>query len=395
MSSLGYNLRNQLEEVRAEIWWTGFLTILSIVASYLALRYTALPEQHFNIEKFAEIDFTKYVSPEPPMPKPKPLPREKSTVEAEPAPAAPSQEADANLVLFEALKQPVVAAPPTSPLHDATMKENVRFEAGKIDLAQQRIEIVGSAIGQNILKSTTAPPLQTKPALPKAIQLPHVRVTAGDQLEENLPPILHRSASLRGGAAPGKILQPAMPISRAVGGTGTGPAGTTRSPITEQATRVDEQGHEKTAQKIEVKNFANVDLKKIFKVLFLKLAEWLKQSQKELSPAVKHFMNYKQGDLTTVVLIDAHDQVYEWFIRCNEASEEVGILMAEMGENGEAIYLRDVGFKQQSHYLGIGQVGRNENGEVFTVSMREETPSREQTTRFYNIFLSWWKANNP
>jgi len=394
MSTLRYNLRNQLEEIRAEVWWTGLLTIFFVTASYFALRYTALPAVHFNTEQFSEIDFAKYLAPEPPMTRPKPAPREKTSAQAEPAPTAPIQAADVNLTLIDALSQPLVIAPPTSPLQDNKTIESIRFEAGKIDLAQPRIEIVGNVSGHNVLQSTAAPPLRTKPALPKAIQLPQVRVTTGEQLTENLPPILHRSTGLKGGGVPGRILQPAMAISPTSGGAAKNLAGSRPMPA-EQPTRLNEQTQEKIAQKIEVKKFANVDLKKIFKVLFIKLADWLKQSQKELSPAVKHFMSYKPGDLTTVVLIDTHDQVYELFIRCNEQSEEVGILMAQTGENGEAIYLRDVGFKQQSHYLGIGQVGRNEYGEVFTVSMREETPSREQTTRFYNIFLSWWKTNNP
>jgi len=386
MSSLRYNLRNQFEEIRAEVWWTGLLTIFFVTASYFALRYTALPTVHFNTEQFSEIDFAKYLAPEPPMTRPKPAPREKTSAEAEPAPTAPIQSADVNLTLIDALTQPLVIAPPTSPLQDSKTIESIRFEAGKIDLAQPRIEIVGNVSGHNVLQSTAAPPVQAKPALPKAIQLPQVRVTRGDQLAENLPPIQHHPTGLKGGGAPSKMWQPAMAISPKSGGLAKSVAA--GRPLTpDQPTRLNEDTQEKAAQKIEVKNFANVDLKKIFKVLFIKLADWLKQSQKELSPAVKHFMSYKPGDLTTVELIDTHDQVYELFIRCNEQSEEVGILMAQTGENGEAIYLRDVGFKQQSHYLGIGQVGRNEYGEVFTVSMREETPAASRPPGFTTFFF--------
>lgn len=394
MSSLVYNLRNQFEEIGAEKLLTALLTILFSIACYFVLRYTNLPDLRFNTEQFAEIDFTKYIAPEPPRPRPKPLPKEKTAAPADLAPTAPSEAAEPTLNIVEALKQSIVIAPPTSPLQDVKTQENIRLEVGKIDLAQRHIEIVGNLSRPNVLQSTTVPPVQTKPALPNAIQLPHVRVTTGEQLLENLPPIQHRQTGVHGGGVPGRTTQPAMTISPAAGSSGSGMAGN-RSQIADPPARLQEQPQEKTAQKIEVKNFANVDLKKIFKVLFIKLTEWLKQSHKELSPAVKHFMSYKPGDLTTVVLIDTRDHVYELFIRCNELSEEVGILMAETGENGEAIYLRDVGFKQQSHYLGIGQVGRNEYGEVFTVSMREEMPSREQTARFYNIFLSWWKTNNP
>jgi len=395
MSSLVYNLRNHFEEVGAEKWWTGVFTILFVFASYLAMRYTAIPQPRFKTERFAEIDFTKFIAPEPPLPKPRQITKEKiaaTTAQPEPAPSAPQQAPEPELNVFESLSKPVVVTPPTASVHDQLTPDNLSFANGKVALPLSNIDIAGKVAGPHAAST----PLRTKPALPNSIQLPEVNVTSGNLPGGNLPAIQHLPPGLKNtGSANGNVHQPKMAIAPSarsrLSGNGASPA----LVAADVPKRPAEQTVEKNVQKIEVKNFANLDLKKIFKVLLIKLVEWLKQNHKELSPAVKHFMSYKPGDLTTEVTIEAEHQVYELFIRCNMSSEEVGILMAGAGENGEAIYLRDVGFKQQSHYLGLGLVGRNENDEVFTISMREETPTKEQTARFYNIFLSWWKANNP
>jgi hypothetical protein len=396
MSSLVYNsIRNHLLQVEAEKWWTAILTGLFVFAGFLTLRFTTLPEPRFKTEAFAEIDFTKFIAPDRPLPKPKPLPsKAEKESNPEPQPTAPMLASQPELNVFEVLENPLVITPPP-PESEPLSPENLSFARGKIDLARRTLDVIGNMEGPNVLQSAAVTPLQSRSALPNAIRLPEVRVATGWQLTDEMPATPHRPNHLPPNGVAGGTPQPKINISRGAlrSNREAGPAhrpAITERPVVETVN----QDNEKIAQKIDVKNFSN-DLKKILNALFVKLKDWLKQRHKDLSPAVKHFMHYKPGDLTTSVLIDADGQVYELFIRCNEVSEEVAILMAEAGENGEAIYLRDVGFKQQSHYLGIGTIGRSAEGNVFTISMREETPTKEQTMRFYNIFLSWWDANNP
>jgi len=159
-------------------------------------------------------------------------------------------------------------------------------------------------------------------------------------------------------------------------------------------------GKEKTkdnVQSVKPKNVGEAEMKEALNKMFLALLSWLEKNQSSLSPALQVFMEYKPGDLASKVQVETGGVLYDLFIKCNESSQELGILLVTVGgERADAIYLRNVGFTNESHYLSKGYAVREEDsGQVLSVGMVEEAPTREETSRFYGIFLAWWDKNKP
>jgi hypothetical protein len=138
------------------------------------------------------------------------------------------------------------------------------------------------------------------------------------------------------------------------------------------------------------KDWKSRDLKKLFHELY----EWMQENPYDFPPALKHYMRYKNGDVTARVKIATREDNYELFMLCNEASEDFGLLLVAAGDSTQAICLRDTGFRKQSFYLSKGIASRNESAAVGSVSMLEERPTLPETSKFYNIFLSWWDMTN-
>ncbi len=143
-------------------------------------------------------------------------------------------------------------------------------------------------------------------------------------------------------------------------------------------------------KKVEVKDkdLETVDLNKVF----TELMEWMKSNQTEFEPILKRYLRYQPGSLTTNIRITVDAMSYDLFILCNEHSQDIGILLVEAG-SGNAIMLRDTGFRKKSFYLSKGRTSRDEEGMMASLTMLENSPSREETKKFYDIFLSWWENN--
>lgn len=101
-------------------------------------------------------------------------------------------------------------------------------------------------------------------------------------------------------------------------------------------------------------------------------------------------MGYKLGDLTTEFWVTLSKESYEFFILCNEASQNIGFLLATAGDSAQAVYWRDVGFRKAGYYLSKGTVGRDMDGKVIALDMLEQNPKQQETSRFFDIFLAWW-----
>jgi hypothetical protein len=120
----------------------------------------------------------------------------------------------------------------------------------------------------------------------------------------------------------------------------------------------------------------------------------MEENRYEFPPALKHYMRFKNGDVTARVAILTLENEYELFMLCNETSEDFGLLLVAAGDSSQAICLRDTGFRKQSFYLSQGVASRNENHDVASVSMLEQRPTLQETSKFYGIFLSWWDKTN-
>ena len=159
----------------------------------------------------------------------------------------------------------------------------------------------------------------------------------------------------------------------------------------ENLSKTDTVGRYTDPKNIALKNSGEIvwksrDLKKLFQAL----VEWMEANPYEFPPVLKHYMRFKNGDITSRVAISTSETEYELFMLCNAASEDFGLLLVAAGDSTQAIGLRDTGFRKQSFYLSKGIASRNENGGVGSISMLEQRPTMLETSRFYNIFLAWW-----
>jgi hypothetical protein len=349
MSSLVYSLRGHFRRVEPEKLWTYILTTIVVLILYWIANQITIDEPRFDVEKFAEIDFTKFIPPKPKAPEPKKKPIEKVATEATPSTTAPLEIPEIDITALKRLAD----AAKTSP------------------------------------KELT--PLQRIASLPQAMRMPEVNVGTIILPPTHAPVIQNNPGGMPVFGAPTTTTVPSLEAVKTSPGRGPSRAGYSTGRI--GPVNGPEPRHNDT-EKLNVKNFSDADLKKIdFQQLFLELLEWLKAHQSEFSPTVKRFLRYKNGDVTAKVFIPTVEASYDLFILCNEYSQDIGLLLVAEGDSTKAICLRDVGFRKQSFSLKMGVAGRNEREEVAYVSMREERPTLQETSRFYNIFLSWWDKN--
>jgi hypothetical protein len=367
MSSLAYSLYSRFRRIEPEKLWTYILTttlVLVIYAIVLQLRFSA---PRFDIEKFAEIDFTKFEPPKPVAPGSANRPKakiENLRVENNAAPAnvAPNELPQIDVRTLEALTQVADQMPK--------------------DLAL----------------------VQRTAALPTAVKMSEVRVGTS-LLPLNAPVVQNRSGGLAVFGAPSNVFNPKLDAPKngyggnlsndgySTGRTATAlnepkPGYSTGRTVPIVADRkAEDTGPEKVVLKgAGEKDWRSRDLKK----LFHELLEWMRKNPHEFPPALRHYMRVRPGDVTSRVAIATNADEYELFLLCNEASEDFGLLLVAAGDSTQAICLRDTGFRKQSFYLSKGVASRNESAAVGSVSMLEQRPTLQETSRFYNIFLSWW-----
>jgi hypothetical protein len=350
MSSLVYSLRLRLRRVDQEKLWTYALTTILVLVMYIVVRQLTFPEPQFDVAKFAEIDFTKFQPPKPEAKKEN-TPKEQAKVEQAPDPTntAPAEMPQVDLTTLEDLTKMI----------DQTPK----------DLSA----------------------LSRMAAATQSLTMPELNVGSVKPIF-NAPVIQNRPGTIAVQGTPSNVYNPNLEASKAgIGGVpGKGYATGRAGPVTGQ------KAVNTKAEKVNVKNFGEADLKKNLRELFQQLAKWMRQNPYEFTPALKSYMRFKPGDLTSRAAIDAGGGAsYEVFMLCNEASEDFGLLLVTLGDSASATCLRDTGFRQQSFALSKGIAGRNEVQEVFAMSMLEEQPTKKETARFYSIFLSWWDKNKP
>jgi hypothetical protein len=348
MSSLVYSLRLRLRRVDQEKLWTYALTTILVLVIYIVVRQLTFPEPQFDVAKFAEIDFTKFQPPKPEAKENKPKEQAKVEEAPDPTKTAPAEMPQVDLTTLEDLTKMV----------DQTPKDLSALS--RMAAATQSLTIPELNVGT------------VKPIL-------------------NAPVIQNRPGAIAVQGTPSNVYNPDIEAKKGIGGAPGNRGYTTgrTGPITGQ------KAVNTKAEKVNVKNFGESDMKKDMRELFRELAKWMRNNPYDFTPALKIYMRYKPGDLTSKVAILDGTTSYDLFMLCNEASEDFGLLLATAGDSASATCLRDTGFRKQSFYLSKGIVGRNETQEVFSVNMLEEKPTKQETGRFYSIFLSWWDDNKP
>lgn len=350
MSSLVYSLRGRLRRTAPEKLWTYALTAIFTILVYIFLLQIRFAEPRFDVEKFREIDFTRF---DPPKPK---------------AAAA-------------AKKTPAVTPKEPTAIRSAPVK------VLEIDLSNLRDF---TELNQIVPKELS--PLNRVAAVPQSVLLPDVSIGTTTLPPVNAPVVANVKDGLPVVGAPSNLYNPNLTAAK-VGYRGA-PTPTNYSsgrtgPIPER------QPAAGAAEKITVQSFEQKRQEIDFDKLFRELLEWLKANQSELSPSVKQYMRYRHGDITAKVAISTDKMDYDLFFLCNEASQDVGLLMVEVSDSSTAIMLRDTGFQKKSFILSKGMAGRGNAARVTSLSMLASNPTKRETSRFYDIFLSWWEKNKP
>lgn len=132
------------------------------------------------------------------------------------------------------------------------------------------------------------------------------------------------------------------------------------------------------------------DIKTKMPVIFVKIAQWMKENPVPLPNAFKKFMGYKKNHLTSKVEFQIGDRFFEIYLLCIENTYEIKICLIE---GNHTTLLIDEGFTHESHYLRTGTVFRSgKTREVLSFGTKQKPASKQATREFYQIFLSWWKT---
>lgn len=123
------------------------------------------------------------------------------------------------------------------------------------------------------------------------------------------------------------------------------------------------------------------------------LIEWMKKNRKPHPYTMRQFLEYKVNDLTSIVEFSIQNQPVEIYLRCTEQTKELAICIVQK-EN--ATKLIDQGISERSHKLEIGTVTRDpKDNSIKLIYSTNISPTREKTTSFMSIFLSWWNNGKP
>lgn len=343
MSSLVYSVRAHIRRMEPEKLWTYIITFVILLAMYLYLMTLRWEEPRFDVEKIKEIDFKKF---EPPKPKAERKPVEK----------------------VEAPKEIVEVIP------DKSFEEIDMSKLTELTKNMQAVQQDFSVLNRIANAPNALPEVAVGvPTLPK-FDMPVVASNSPD------------AVPVAGAAS--NVYNPSLKSAKVGFGGAAGPTYSTGK-LGPAADRTQSGG---LANKITEKDFEKARESIDFDKFFRELIEWMKANPAALGPVLRQHMRYRNGDLTSKVEIQTPNVTYELFLLANEQSQDIGLMLVSKDDSSKAILLRDTGFRKKSFSLHKGVAGlENDSKAVMSLSMSEENPTRAETSKFYNVFLSWWE----
>ena len=117
------------------------------------------------------------------------------------------------------------------------------------------------------------------------------------------------------------------------------------------------------------------------------LIKWMKAHPGDIPKLVAHDMGHMSGDLSSAVTFRFQNVPYILFLSCNEVELLLRICLIE---GKYFTLLKDSGIREESNYLVIGNVVRENNLIQSLISSRRAPTDRANT--FYQIFWSWWQS---
>ncbi len=126
-----------------------------------------------------------------------------------------------------------------------------------------------------------------------------------------------------------------------------------------------------------------------FSPIYKPLIEWMKKHPAELPAVVKRFMDYRKGDLTSIVYFNVGEREFEMFLLCVESTYEVRIALLE---KSQVTYLIDQGFRKRNNLLRVGKADRMPDQSILKFGTKLSPAGDQRAKNFYQIFLSWWES---
>jgi len=115
------------------------------------------------------------------------------------------------------------------------------------------------------------------------------------------------------------------------------------------------------------------------------LIKWMKAHPGKIPHLVAYDMGHQSGDLSSAVSFRMKGKSYTLFLSCNEVELLLRICLVE---GNDFTLLKDNGIKEESNFLTIGDVVRN-NSKIQSLISSRKAPG-DRAARFYQIFWSWW-----
>lgn len=121
------------------------------------------------------------------------------------------------------------------------------------------------------------------------------------------------------------------------------------------------------------------------------LIAWMKRHRANFSEAMKGFMEYSPGDLTSIIRnFPINSKQYTIFLLCKIELKELYIAILE---GNEIVRLVDQGMNEKIQSMKKGSVLINQQrGQVTTVEYSEVSDFLSQAAPYYRIFYYWWKT---
>ncbi len=116
------------------------------------------------------------------------------------------------------------------------------------------------------------------------------------------------------------------------------------------------------------------------------IMEWMKLQPSTLPPGIRQHIEYREGSLTSVALLNRDGVAYELFLMARIALQELHVVLV----TGEAsYYLIDRSFLREGRKFRVGTVRRNDTVITGVIS-EERAAGSPEADHFYRVFLSWW-----
>ena len=115
------------------------------------------------------------------------------------------------------------------------------------------------------------------------------------------------------------------------------------------------------------------------------LIKWMKAHPGTIPKLVAYDMGHNKEDLSSAVRFKLNGKSYRLFLSCNEVELLLRICLVD---GSDFTLLKDAGIQEESNYLTIGDVVR-QNARIKSLISSRRAPG-DRAARFYQIFWSWW-----